>query len=114
VKSFPQMTRELFDFLADVLLGLNNIEQNAAILSDLAEAFFPARADFFRSMENALMIYRQAGEIRQLEHLRIHIQSIIDILTWWAMNAYIAMPEISLPREAAREIAVDLVARAYR
>jgi hypothetical protein len=55
----------------------------------------------------------EVGEIRRLEYPRVHVQSINDILTWWAMNAYIAMPDVSVPRETAREIAVDLVARAY-
>lgn len=113
VKGFTQIITELFDFHADVLLGTNNIEHNANILRELANVFFPAREGFFKVMENILNVYMEAGEIRQLEHPRVHIQSINDILTWWAMNAYIAMPDVSVPREAARDIAVDLVARAY-
>jgi AcrR family transcriptional regulator len=113
VKSFPQMIAELFDFLADVLLGTNNIEHNADSLRELSDVFFPAVKAFYQTLEDALCVYMQSGEVRQLDHLPLHRQSIVDIVTWWAMNAYIAMPEISLPQETAREIAVDLVSRAY-
>lgn len=112
-KSFSQMMAELFDFYADVLLGTNNIEYHADILQELAAAFFSAKAAYFQALEGDLNHYIAAGEVRKLDHLRIHLQSITDILTWWAMNAYIAMPDVSLPQEAAREIAVDLVSRAY-
>jgi AcrR family transcriptional regulator len=112
-RSFVQMITDLFDMLADVLLATGNIETNAGLLRELATAFFPARDRFFQVMEENLKIYMQAQEIRPLEFIRVHVQSINDILTWWAMNAYIAMPEISVPRETAREIAVDIVARAY-
>lgn len=112
-KGFSQIISELFDFHADVLLGTNNIEHNADILRELADVFFPALERFYKDMECMLKFYMEAGEVRQLEHLQVHIQSINDILTWWAMNAYIAMPEVSVQRETARDIAVDLVARAY-
>ena len=113
IKDFQQMIFELFDSSADTLLGTNNIEYNAGILRELANAFFPAREEYFRTMEKNLITYMNAGEIRQLDYPRIHVQSIIDILTWWAMNAYIVMPDLHVPRESARKIAVDLLARAY-
>lgn len=112
-KGFRQMISEIFDMNADTLLGTNNIEYNADILCELANAFFPARDKFLQEMESNLISYMEVGEIRRLEYPRVHVQSINDILTWWAMNAYIAMPDVSVPRETAREIAVDLVARAY-
>ncbi len=113
IKGFSQMITELFDFLADILLGTGNIESNANILPELANAFFPARENFFIMMEEALNIYIKAGEVRKLEHTRIHVQSITDILTWWAMNAYIAMPDVSVPEEIAQQISVELIERAY-
>jgi len=112
-RSFVQMITDIFDMEADVLLATNNIETNADILQKLAKAFFAARKEFFQVMEENLMIYIKTGELRQLDFPRVHVQSIDDILTWWAMNASIAMPDVSVPREKAREIAVDLVARAY-
>ncbi|SFS63998.1 TetR/AcrR family transcriptional regulator [Paenibacillus sp. BC26] len=113
IKSFTQMVADIFDMSADILLATGNIETNASILRELANSFFPARDQFFRIFENNLMTFMEAGEIRKLDYPRVHVQSINDILTWWAMNANIAMPEISVPRAAARDIAVDLVARAY-
>ncbi|SDX49155.1 TetR/AcrR family transcriptional regulator [Paenibacillus sp. CF384] len=113
IKSFTQMVADIFDMSADILLATGNIETNASILRELANSFFPARDEFFRVFEHNLNLYMAAGEIRKLDYPRVHVQSINDILTWWAMNANIAMPEISVPRAAAREIAVDLVARAY-
>ncbi len=113
IKPFSQMISEFFDFHADVLLGTNNIEHNADILRELANVYFPARTAFFDDLAKVLNLYMESGEIRQLEHLRVHVQSIMDILTWWAMNAYIAMPEVSVPRETAQKIAVEILERAY-
>lgn len=113
IRNFTEMVSDIFDMDADILLGTNNIEHNAGVLHELANSFFPAREKFFNIMEKNLITYMEAGEIRQLEYPRIHVQSINDILSWWAMNAYIAIPDVSVPRETAKKIAVDLVARAY-
>ncbi len=113
IKSFRQLITEMFDIHADTLLATGNIETNAAILPELARIFFPMRQRYFLAMEKALMLYAEAGEIRKIEYPLVHVQSIIDISTWWAMNAYIAMPNLVVPREKAREIAVDLITRAY-
>ena len=112
-RSFVQMIADIFDMLADALLATGNIATNAGILRELADAFFPVQKQFLQVLEANLKVYMEADEIRKLDFPCIHVQSIVDILTWWAMNAYIAMPEISVPRGTAREIAVDLVARAY-
>ena len=112
-KSFVQMVSDIFDMSADYLLAFNNIEHNAKLLRELADVFFPSRIRFLQAAEENLRLYMAAGEIRRLDYPRIHVQSINDILTWWAMNASIALPDISVPREVAKEIAVDLVARAY-
>lgn len=113
IKRFEQMVSDTFDMSADILLATGNIETNASILRELADVFFPAKDKFFQVFEHNLTIYMEAGEIRKLDYPRVHVQCINDILTWWAMNANILMPDISVPRDAAREIAVDLVARAY-
>ena len=112
-KIFQQMLMELFDMNADTLLAANNIEYNENTLRELANVFFPARSQFLKMLENNLILYMRAGDIRPLEYPCVHVQCITDILTWWAMNAYIAMPDISVPRDKARQIAVDLVAKAY-
>ena len=113
IKRFKQMVSDIFDMSADILLATGNIETNASILPELADAFFPVKDKFFQVFEHNLTIYMEAGEIRKMEYPRVHVQCINDILVWWAMNANILMPDISVPRDAAREIAVDLVARAY-
>ncbi|QHT60946.1 TetR family transcriptional regulator [Paenibacillus lycopersici] len=112
-KRFKQMVADIFDMSADILLATGNVETNANILRELANGFFPVRDRFFRVFEHNLTIYKEAGEIRQLDYPRVHVQCINDILTWWAMNANILMPDLSVPRDTAREIAVDLVTRAY-
>ncbi|WP_135549659.1 TetR/AcrR family transcriptional regulator [Paenibacillus cymbidii] len=113
IKRFKQMVSDIFDMYADILLATGNIETNASILRELATAFFPVKDKFFQVFEHNLTIYTEAGEIRKLDFPRVHVQCINDILTWWAMNANILMPDISVPREEARNIAVDLVARSY-
>ncbi|MWC30521.1 TetR family transcriptional regulator [Paenibacillus sp. MMS18-CY102] len=113
IKHFKQMISDIFDMSADILLATGNIETNSSILRELADAFLPTKDQFFQVLEQNLKIYLEAGEIRELDYPRVHVQSIIDILTWWAMNANIAMPDISVPRDAARQIAVDLVVRSY-
>ncbi|MFC5406152.1 TetR/AcrR family transcriptional regulator [Cohnella soli] len=113
IKRFKQMISDIFDMSADILLATGNIETNASILRELAKVFFPAKEKFFQVFEQNLTIYMEDGEIRKLDYPRVHVQCINDILTWWAMNANILMPEISVPRDAAREISVDLVARSY-
>ncbi|MBD3920018.1 helix-turn-helix transcriptional regulator [Paenibacillus sp. PR3] len=112
-KHFKQMVSDIFDMSADILLATGNIETNASILRELAAAFFPLKDKFFQVFEQNLTIYMEAGEIRELDYPRVHVQCINDILTWWAMNANILMPDISVPRDAARETAIDLVTRAY-
>jgi AcrR family transcriptional regulator len=112
-KSFVQMVSDIFDMCADSLLATNNIEHNQDILWGLAKVFFPARDRFFQLIEQNIKLYMNSGEIRQLEYPQVHLQSIVDVLTWWAMNAYIAMPDVSIPRETAKKIAVDLLAHAY-
>lgn len=113
IKPFKQMVSDIFDMSADILLATGNIETNASILPELASTFFPAKNRFFEVFEENLTKYMETGEIQKLDYPRIHVQCINDILTWWAMNANILMPDMSIPRDAAREIAVDLVTRAY-
>lgn len=110
---FVDYISDLFDIHADILLATNNIEHNADLFPELADEFFRIKEGHFSEMENMLVAYMNAGEIRQLSYPRVHIQCITDILTWWAMNAFIALPDISVPRETAKKIAVDLVLRAY-
>lgn len=112
-RSFVQMVSDLFDMSADYLLAFGNIERNADLLRELADAFLPARIEAFVTVEKNLKLYEEAGEIRKIDYSLVHVQSILDILTWWAMNAYIAMPEVSVPREIAKKIAVDLLSHAY-
>ncbi|MNG05882.1 hypothetical protein D3C84_890960 [compost metagenome] len=112
-KRFKQMVSDIFDMSADILLATGNIETNASILRELANTFIPAKDKFFQVFEHNLTVYMEAGEIQKLDYPRVHVRCINDILTWWAMNANILMPDRSVPRDAAREIAVDLVARAY-
>lgn len=112
-RSFVQMLSDIFDMEADSLLAFNNVEHNAGILCEIADVFFPARKRFRQVMEENLTTYMDLGEVRQLDYPRIHVKCIDGILTWWAMNAYIAMPDVTIQRESAREIAVDLIARAY-
>jgi AcrR family transcriptional regulator len=111
-RGFVQMISDLFDFHADTLLATGNIEQNANILRELAEAFFLVRGQFMQMVEDNLNRYMESGEIRCLEYPHVHVQSIIDVLTWWAMNSYISM-KISVPREIAKKTAVDLLTHAY-
>lgn len=113
VRPFPELMRQIFDMNAETLLATNNIESNADKLPALADAFFAAREQFFGLLEENLRLYEAAGIIRPLTHRRLHVQSIVDILTWWAMNAYVALPDQAVPRDEAREIAVGLVVRAY-
>lgn len=110
---FAGLISMLFDMHAETLLATGNIEHNADILPELAEEFFAFRRNGFDIIERLLRQYMQSGEIRMLEYPRVHVQSIADILTWWAMNAYIAMPEIAIPRETGKAIALDLLSHAY-
>jgi AcrR family transcriptional regulator len=111
-RGFVQMISDMFDFHADTLLATGNIEQNANLMRELAEAFFLVRDQFLHKVEENLKRYMDSGEIRQLEYPHVHVQSITDVLTWWSMNSYITM-EISVPRDIAKKTAVDLLSHAY-
>lgn len=111
-RGFEEMISDLFDFHADTLLATGNIEQNADLLRELANPFFTALTEFRQAVEDNLKFYMAAGEIRQLEYPHMHVQCIIDVLTWWAMNAYISR-KISVPREIAKRTTVDLLTHAY-
>ncbi len=110
---FIELISRMYDMHADVLMATNNIEHNADLFPDLADAFFSFRKEGFVILEDAIARYMRTGEIRTMEYPRIHMQNINDISTWWAMNAYIAMPDVMVPRETGKKIAVDLLARAY-
>lgn len=111
--SFIELITATFDLNADSLLATGNIETNADVLPELANAFLPLRDNFLHDVESALWRYMDNGEIRMMEYPRVHVQNIMDILTWWAMNAYITMPDISVPKETAKKIAIDLLTHAY-
>lgn len=113
-KPFSAFIEGIFDMNADSLLATNNIEHNSDILPELWGLFNPTRERFFTTFQEIIMQYSQARLIRPITYPRVHVQSILDILTWWAMNAYIALPDISVPREEAKQIAIDLVVAAYR
>lgn len=112
-RGFVDMISDIFDMLADILLATSIIERNADILPQLANAFFAVKDAYMKKMEENLELYMKADEVRQLEYVKIHVQSITDIITWWAANAYISLPDIVMPRETARKIAIDILERAY-
>ncbi len=112
-KDFPTFVSEIFDMCADYLLAFNNIETNAGVLEELWQEFFAARTSFYEKLQENLKCYMEVGQIRQIDYLPLHVENMIHILTWWSMNSYISMPQIEVPREVSKEIAVGMIVRAY-
>lgn len=113
VKDFPTFISGIFDMCADYLPAFNNIETNAGILKELWQIFLPARARFYAKLADHLQCYMDAGLIHPIDYLPLHVENIVHILTWWSTNAYMSMPQLAIPREAARENGVGMVVRAY-
>lgn len=111
-KDFPILISEIFDLFADYLLAFDNIERNTEVLEKLYEEYYPAKMRFYELLEEHLKCYMEVGQIRQIEYLPLHIQSLIDTLTWWALNSYIST-QMKVPREIAKQIGVEIVVRAY-
>ncbi len=112
-KSFPTFVSEIFDMCADYLLAFNNIETNAGVLEELWQDFLSARTNFYEKLEDNLKCYIEDGQIRQIDYLPLHVENIIHILTWWSVNSYMSMPQITVTREVAKEIGVGMIVRAY-
>ena len=105
---------ELFDLFADYLLALDNIEKNAGILEELSEIYWPQKLAYFGKLGDYLRLYMENGQIRKLTHISSHVLFLTDTLTWWALNSNLSIPNEPIPRDAAKEICMGIIKRAYQ
>lgn len=112
-KDFQALISEIFDMCADYLVAFNNIETNAGVLEELWQEFYPARTRFYKKLEEFLVCYMQAGQIRKLDYLPLHVNNMIETIAWWSVNSHMQMPEITMSRAAAKENCVSILVRAY-
>lgn len=113
-KDFMKLMDELFDLFADYLLALDNIERNAGILEELSEIYWPQKLAYFEKLGNYLRLYMESGQIRKLTHIPSHVLFLTDTLTWWALNSNLSIPNEPVPRDAAKEICMGIIKRAYQ
>ncbi len=113
-KDFPQLMDELFDLFADYLLAFDNIEKNTGVLEELRELYLPQKWAYFNKMGDFLRLYMEAGQIRELTNIPSHVPFLTDTLTWWALNSNLSIPKEPISREAAKEICMGIIKRAYQ
>lgn len=113
-KDFPVLTGELFDFFADYLFATDNIKKNAEVYEELREVYFPREEEYFHKLNDCLKRYMEAGQIRCFEHIMSHASYLTDTMTWWALNANMHNPQDPVPRDAAKEICIGIIRRAYQ
>ena len=113
-KDFVKLMEELFDFFADYLLALDNIEKNREVLGELGETYLPRKRAYFEQLGDYLKLYGDAGQIRVLTHIPSHVLFLTNTLTWWALNANLSFPGEPVPRDAAKEICIGIIKRAYQ
>lgn len=113
-KDFLKLMDELFDLFADYLLALDNIEKNAGILEELSEIYWPQKLAYFGKLGDYLRLYMENGQIRKLTHISSHVLFLTDTLTWWALNSNLSIPNEPIPRDAAKEICMGIIKRAYQ
>ena len=112
-KDFFKLIEELFDFFADYLLALDNIEKNAGILEELSEEYLPQKWAYFKQLGDYLKLYMEIGQIQKLTHISSHVLFLTNTLTWWALNSNLSFPQEPIPRDVAKEICIGIIKRAY-
>lgn len=113
-KDFCSLMNGLFDLFADYLLAFGNIEKNAEALEELNEVYNCQKTVYFEKLKENLKLYMKAGQIRNLTHMSAHVLFLTNTLTWWALNANLSFPDDPVPRNAAREICIGIINRAYQ
>lgn len=113
-KDFFKLMEELFDFFADYLLALDNIEKNAGILEELSEEYLPQKWAYFKQLGDYLKLYMEIGQIQKITHISSHVLFLTNTLTWWALNSNLSFPQEPIPRETAKEICMGIIKRAYQ
>lgn len=112
-KSFAEFISDIFDMFSDYLIAFNNIETNAGVLEELWQEFSLARTSFYEKFEENLKCYMEAGQIRQIDYLPLHVENMVNILTWWSINSSLRKPQIEVPCKVSKEIGVGMIVKAY-
>ena len=113
-KDFLTLVEELFDLFADYLLALDVIEHNPEALAEMNKEYMPRKWAFFGELEKYLKVYIDAGQIRQLEYLPLHVPFLINTITWWALNSVLSFPQVTVQRDTAKEICIGVVRKMYQ
>lgn len=113
-KDFLKLMDELFDLFADYLLAFDNIEKNTGVLEELSEIYWPQKLAYFEKLGDFLRLYMESGQIRELTYISSHVLFLTDTLTWWALNSNLSIPNEPIPRDAAKEICMGIMKRAYQ
>ncbi|HEY5563629.1 MAG TPA: TetR/AcrR family transcriptional regulator [Clostridiaceae bacterium] len=112
---FKDMLSNLFDLEAEYRVAFNVINANYDIdcVKELASLFYFSKARMLEVFEKNIDIYIKNGEVRNISYPKLHIESLTEIIAWWAMHIGDRNPDISVETSKAKEIAIDLVMRAY-
>lgn len=112
-KDFCTLIEELFDFFATHLIAIDNIKHNAEQLGELKKLYLPEEKKFFEKFETCLNLYIETGQIRPIDYLPLYIPFLVNTLTWWAMNSLLSVESVTIPREIAKKICLEIIQRTY-
>lgn len=111
--SFVDMFSTAFDCAASYNVGFNIISYNISALEEVKKVYMKFSYRVHEIFEENLLYYIKRGEVRKVELPELHIRNILEGITWWSMYLPYQVPDINVPVDKAKEIAVDIIKNAY-
>lgn len=113
--NFETLISDAFDLLAKYAACCLFLEKNQYDFKYLAKHYRKYRRRFKKIMTEYIMLFIENGAVRPLEHLELSTALIVEILSWWAMDArYTSLETQDIPPELAKKICLDNLLSAYR
>ena len=111
--SFLEMISLIFDNTSLYHVAYNLINYNNDVLGELSEDYGGYVRKLHKCILTNMMYYIEQGEVRQIELPFLHIQNIVEGITWWSMSIPYQELQIEIPVEKAKEILLDILKHAY-
>ena len=109
------LVSDVFDMMSKYAVIFLFIEKNQFDFKFLAEHYKQYRKRFIEVMTQYMTEFIEQGTVRPLENLELTTALIIEILSWWAMDArYISFEKQDIPLDITKKICMDNIISAYQ
>lgn len=113
--SFEDLISDAFDILNKYAVGFLFIEKNQTECKKLTECYKIYRQNFFSTMVQYINSFIEKGVVRPLKYVELTTSLIIEMLSYWAMDAkFVSFETYNIPIEQAKEICLDNIISAYK